>query len=289
MAGGQGDRATMVGHPSKHDPPHSMQTVILSKGEKLFQEALIAKGIRIDGRESLESRRFTTEPNPLPLSPASCRVIWGHGYGSTTEVLVSVTTEVVKTEFGDPQLSVKSLFAAFGSAVDSVEVCEVIQSTLLQFLQNSGALAPEQFVVVNSPFSWKLYIDVLVIRAAGGVYEASMIGIRESLAELTFPQLVVTPGETLAELHFDIDETKEYLRLIEKERIPFVVSFAAAANALLLDPTPLEIAVVQSLLVIGISAKGLVLGLNHFGECGVRSGILAEITEEAQKVLAQLQ
>jgi exosome complex RNA-binding protein Rrp42 (RNase PH superfamily) len=270
-------------------PDRAMQTLVLSKGEKLFQRDLLNQGIRIDGRDCLESRRFVVDLNPLPLSPASCRVTWGHGYGSTTEILVSVTTEVAKTEFGDPELSVKSLFAAFGSAVDSVEVCEVIQSTLFQFLQNSNALAPSQFVVVNSPFSWKLYIDVLVIQAAGAVYDAAMIGIRESLAVLTFPQLIVTPGETLAELHFDIDETKEYLRLIEKQSIPFVVSFAASANALLLDPTPIEITVLQSLLVIGLSVGGMILGLNHFGECGVRSGSLAEITEQAQAVLGQLQ
>jgi exosome complex RNA-binding protein Rrp42 (RNase PH superfamily) len=266
-----------------------MQTLVLSKGEKLFQQDLLSQGIRVDGRDPLENRPFVVELNPLPLSPSSCRVTWGHGYGSTTEVLVSVSTEVVKIEQGDPQLSVKSLFSAFGSAVDSVEICGVIQSTLSQFLQNSGALAPSQFIVVNSPFSWKLYIDVLVIRAAGAVYEAAMVGVRESLAILTFPQLIVTPGDTLAELHFDIDETKEYLRLIQKETIPFVVSFAAAENCLLLDPTPIEITVVQSLLVVGVSVTGMVLGLNHFGERGVKSRSLAEITEQAQAVLHQFQ
>jgi exosome complex RNA-binding protein Rrp42 (RNase PH superfamily) len=265
-----------------------MQKIVLSKGEKLFIQDLIDQGLRIDGREMMENRRFTIEMNPLPLSPSSCRVLWGTGYGSTTEVLVSVTMEVAKTPLAGPEVSVKSLATAFGASLNSVELCEVIHATLTQFLQNSGALEPSQFVVHNTPFSWKLFIDVLVVRAAGAVYEAAMIGVRESLAGLTFPPLIVTPGETLAELHFDIDESKEAVTLIAKDAVPFVLSFAAAENALLLDPLPIEITVVQSLLVVGISAGGMIVGLNHFGEVGVKSWALGEVTAHAQLLLQQL-
>jgi exosome complex RNA-binding protein Rrp42 (RNase PH superfamily) len=183
---------------------------------------------------------------------------------------------------------VKSLANAFGASLNSVELCQVIQATLAQFLQNSGALEPSQFVVFNSPFAWKLFVDVLVIRAAGAVYEAAMVGVRESLAGLTFPALILTPGETLGELHFDIDESKEAVSLIAKDAVPFVVSFAAAENSLLLDPMPIEITVVQSLLVVGISTAGMILGINHFGEVGVKSWALGEVTAQAQLVLQQL-
>jgi exosome complex RNA-binding protein Rrp42 (RNase PH superfamily) len=132
-----------------------------------------------------------------------------------------------------------------------------------------------------------VFIDVLIIRAYGAVYEAAMMGIREALGIVTFPQLIVTPGETLAELHFDIDDSKEAVTIIDKEKLPFVMSFAVGSNLLLLDPTPLEISVLQSQLVIGILPNGLLVGLNHFGECGMKPSALAEVTEQAQIALKQ--
>ncbi|KAH0791787.1 exosome complex component RRP42 [Histomonas meleagridis] len=264
-----------------------MQTVVISKDEKAFHQSLLAHDIRLDGRAPLVSRQFKVEINPLPLSPSSCRVTWGYGYGDTTEVMVSVSTEIMKEEQSLPQISVKALSGSFGIDFDPTEICQVVNSTLEQFLKNSGALDPSQFVIVNSPYSWKIFIDVLIYKAAGAVYEAAMIGIRESLSRLTFPQLIVTPGETISELHFDIDENKEELKLIDPEKLPYVLSFAVAPNSLFLDPTPIEISVVQSLLVIGVSKAGSILGLNHFGERGLKTNAIEEITNNLQMLLSQ--
>jgi exosome complex RNA-binding protein Rrp42 (RNase PH superfamily) len=264
-----------------------MQTIKLSQGEKLFQEDLLNQKIRLDGRHPLDARPFTIEMNPLRLAPASCRVLWGHGYSNTTEVLVAVNTEITKSELSQTQISVKALAGAFGPVADSEQICQVIKASLMHLLENSKALEPSQFSVSQSPFSWKIFIDVLIVRAAGGFYEASMIGIRESLRVLTFPQAIVTPGESLAELHFDIDETKEAIKIIDENRLPFILSFSASLNALLLDPTPLEVSVLQSLLVVGISRDGMILGMNHFGECGLRSWTLGEATEQAKQILGR--
>ena len=265
-----------------------MQTVVLSKGEKKFQQELLDTGVRLDGREAMEMRKYTTFMSPLSLSPASCRVIWGHGYGDTTELIVSVSTELAKRESSEPVISLKALDGAFGEEVDQSEICQVVQSTLIHFIDNSGCIDRERLSVANSPYSWKLFVDILVIKAAGAVYEASMLGIRRSLAELSFPHLLVTPGEALAELHFDIDETKESMKLIDVDKIPFVVSFAAANNILLIDPTPLELTVVGSLVVLGLTADGKVLGFNHFGERGMKSWVLAEITGHTEAILPHL-
>jgi exosome complex RNA-binding protein Rrp42 (RNase PH superfamily) len=191
----------------------------------------------------------------------------------------------VKSEASQPQISVKALSGAFGGVADPEQICQVLQSSLVHFLQNSGALEPEQFVVLNSPFSWKIFIDVLIIRAAGGFFEAAMVGLRESLATLTFPQAIVTPGESLAELHFDIDETKDAVKIIDETKLPFVVSFSASTNALLVDPSPTEVTVLESLLVIGLCSDGTILGMNHFGECGLKSWVIGEATERAKEVV----
>ncbi|OHT02091.1 hypothetical protein TRFO_07278 [Tritrichomonas foetus] len=265
-----------------------MQPILLSKGEKEFIKGLLNQSIRIDGRDRDEIRPFSVEMNPLPLSPSSCRVTWGHGYGNTTELLVSVSTEVMKIEESAPQLSVKSLSGSFGEGIDGAEICQVVYSTLLHFIQNSEVLEQSQFVIVNSPYSWKLFIDVLIIKAAGAVYEAAMIGIRETLRKLRFPQLIITPGETISELHFDIDENKPPLKLINKEKLPFALSFASVGDSLLRDPSPLEVAVVQSLLVIGVGSGNTILGLNHFGECGMKPAVLAEIQEGIEAYVAPL-
>ena len=256
-----------------------MQPLLLSKSERDFVHSLIDHGVRVDGRTHDQIRPFSVDMDILPLSPSSCRVVWGRGYGDTTELIVSVCTEVMKSEISDPQISVKSISGAFGSGVDGTEICQVVFSTLQHFLENSTALEPSQFVISNSPYSWKLFIDVLIIKAAGAIYEAAMIGIRETLRKLRFPQMIITPGETISELHFDIDENKPYLKLIDKEKLPFAISFAPVGDTLIRDPSPLEVAVVQSLLVIGVGINNSILGLNHFGERGMKPAVISDVQE----------
>ena len=262
-----------------------MQTLRLSPGEKQFNCEMLNRHMRMDGREYLQQRDFEIEMDPLPLSPASCRVIWGNGYGNTTEVVVSVSTEVATNEHAKYDLTVKALPGSFGPSVESTEICQVIKSTLEHFIDNSEALEPEQFILFSSPYSWKLFIDVLVIKASGAFYEAAMLGIQKSLEELTFPELIVTPGDNPNELHFDIDESKTPKRIIQHEKIPQVYSFAAFNDSLLIDPTPSEITSVQSLLVVGISKDGAMLGLTHFGEAGLRESILSTLPNVIKEVL----
>ena len=110
-----------------------MQSILLSKGEKDFIQGLFEQNLRVDGRDFDQMRPFSIEMNPLPLSPSSCRVTWGHGYGNTTEILVSVSTEVMKTEESEPLLSVKSLANSFGENADGSEICHIHGSSLLMF------------------------------------------------------------------------------------------------------------------------------------------------------------
>lgn len=264
-----------------------MQTLLLSKGEKDYVHKLLDSNNRLDGRQADEIRPFKVQMNPLPLSPSSCLVTWGHGYGDTTEIMVALNLEVMKTENSTPQISVKSLAGSFGENVDGTEICQVVRSTLDHFLQNSHALDASTFIIKNSNYSWKIFIDVLIIKACGAVYEAAMIGIRETLKALTFPQLLITPGETNAELHFDIDDNKPSQKLIDEDKLPYAISFAPIGDSLLRDPTPLEVAVVGSFLVIGVS-NNTILGLNHFGERGMKSTVLGEIQDKIDVYLQPL-
>ena len=266
-----------------------MQTLRLSPGEKQFYCDLLAGNMRLDGRNFLQQRNFKIELNPLPLSPSSCRVIWGNGYGNTTEIIASVAIEISTNEHAKYDLNVKALPGSFGPNSDSVEICQVIKSTLEHFLDNSEALEPQQFVLFNSPYSWKLFVDVLLIKASCAFYEAAMLGIEKSLENLTFPELIVTPGDNPNELHFDIDETKPTRSIIDIEKIPKVISFAAFNDSLLLDPLPSEITSVQSLLVVGISKDGAMLGLTHFGEAGLRESILGTLPDVIKEVVSKTQ
>ena len=264
-----------------------MQTLRLSPGEKQFNCDLLLRGIRLDGRKFDQKRSYKIEVDPLPLSPASCRVIWGYGYGYTTEVIVSVSTEIAINEHAKYDLSVKSLPGSFGPNINPNEINQVIKSTLEHFIDNSEALAPEQFILYNSPYSWKLFIDVLIIKASGAFYEAAMIGIHKSLEELTFPELIVTPGDNPNELHFDIDESKTAKHIIEVSKIPHVYSFAAYNDTLIFDPLPAEITSVQSLLIVGLSTNGEMLGLTHFGEAGLKESILTELPNVIKSIKSQ--
>lgn len=258
-----------------------MQSVHLCKGESNFQFKLISQGLRLDGREVDECRQSSVELQILPLSPSSCKVFWGLGYNNRTEIIVSVSTEIYKTNEAQPSFTVKCLPNSFGDTVDSNQICNVIQTTLFGFLSNSGIIDPDQFVIKNSPYSWKLFIDVLIFKAAGGVYEASLLGIREAFRNLTFPDLIITPGETVGELLFDIDESKPPKKILKEENLPYAFSYATSGSIILSDPTPLEVSVLGSLIVIGVDKNGNLIGLDHFGKTDISNSTLDSISQKA--------
>ena len=262
-----------------------MQTLVLSNGEKEYLQKLLKNEERLDGRDKFTQRNIEYELNILPLSPTSCKVRWGVGYGDTTEIIVSIINEVSLNENTKFQISVKSLNGSFGSNQSSNEICQVISNTLDQFLINSEVFSKEKLNILNSNYSWKLFIDVLIIKSSGGIYEATMNGIYQCLSNFTFPHLLVTPGESTNELHFDIDESKLPEKLLNEKDLPIVFSFSSINNILFIDPTPLEITTLQSLLVVAISRDGKLLGLTHFGEIGLKPWILNEITNKIPLIL----
>jgi len=264
-----------------------MQTRVLSKGEKQFITKLISKKLRLDGRDFLTSRNHSIEMNPLPLSPSSCKVRWGNSYGETTEIIVSVTNEVSLNEKSGFSLSVKSLPGAFGPQIESGEICNVISTTLQQFLINSDALNQNKFVIYNSNYSWKLFIDVLVIQACSAVFDAAMVGIFHSLKNLSFPQLIVTPGDSAAELHFDIDDSKHPEYLLDTEKLPKLYSFSSGDKVIILDPSSLEVSALGSLLIVAASNTGSLLGLSHFGETGLSPSVISDITQIVNQMIIE--
>ena len=257
-----------------------MQTVVLSPGEKGFYLDMLSKGLRIDGRKISELREFRVTRDVLPLSQSSVRVTYGNGYNQTTEAIMSISTEVVTSKLSELELSVKSLDTAFGE--DSQKICEVVRNTLLSFIKNSGALAPEKLQIPNVDYSWKVYIDVLFLKAAGGIYEVPMVGIRIALASLRFPQLTISPGDSIAELHFDIDESKPPRELVSADELPLALTFSPLGNELISDPLPSEVSVLSSLLVAGFTKDGKLIGLTHFGSRGMDANIITDVNSRVQ-------
>lgn len=261
-----------------------MQTVTLSKGERKFRKELLEGGVRLDGRSFVETRKFTIEQDILPLAATSSLVRWGYGVGATTELYVAVNTEVTHVEPREPSITVRSIDGAFDVSTNVTEVLEVVRESIQSFLTNCHALEPDLFII-NKPYGWKLFIDILIIRADGGLHEAAMTGIVDCLSRLEFPELLISAGETVAEPHFQIDPNRLPKQLIDPELLPIVLSYAALGSQLIADPSPAEVTCLSSLVVVGLTHKGELLGLQHFGKVGLESNIIEAVVDLASKTV----
>lgn len=262
-----------------------MQDLGISPGQASFIRQLLAHGQRIDGRSQNQIKEHSIQKQVLSLSEQSCRVFWGFGSNNETEVLVSSSIEILEKKDRNFSLTVNCLKKCIGH--EEAAVCDITKNVLSSTLENSNIFDPEKLNIKDSDYCWVVYLDVLFIQASGSLYEAALYGINNILSELVFPELIVKMSEHGKGLRFEVDETKEPIKLLDNRRLPLLLSYSVYDETLFCDPTTEEISATSSLIVVSASQDGKLLGLNKFGDTQLKLAIIENIIESELDTLRE--
>lgn len=160
-----------------------MAEIILSEGEKLFMIHSVDDNCRIDGRQCLESRKYSLETSVIPNCNGSSHVRLGK-----TDLLVGVKAQIevpLEDSPDEGRVEFQADCSANASPAFEGRGGEEIATELVAILSNSfiPSLDLKKLCLCPSKSAWFLTIDILILDFGSKVnlIDASGIAVKAAL------------------------------------------------------------------------------------------------------------
>ncbi len=234
---------------------------VLPKLKKESIRALVARGVRIDGRKLNEYRKIVIEPNYIPKAEGSALVRMGD-----TIVLVGVKMEVGQPFPDTPNegvLMVNAEFVPLASPTfepgppdeNAIELARVIDRSLREI----RVIDLEKLAIIPGEKVWMVWVDIYVLNHAGNLLDASSLAAMAALMVTKVPKVEVSEqGEV------KVDKSTHTGSLPLNHRV-VTVTVGKLDEYLLVDPTDEEELVLDAKLAISVSEDGRIAGMQKMG------------------------
>ncbi len=234
---------------------------VLPKLKKESIRALVAKGVRVDGRKLNEYRKIVIEPNYIPKAEGSALVRMGD-----TIVLVGVKMEVGQPFPDTPNegvLMVNAEFVPLASPTfepgppdeNAIELARVIDRSLREI----RVIDLEKLAIIPGEKVWMVWVDIYVLNHAGNLLDASSLAAMAALMVTKVPKVEVSgQGEV------KVDKSVHTGSLPLNHRV-VTVTIGKLDEYLLVDPTDDEELVLDAKLAISVSEDGRIAGMQKMG------------------------
>ncbi len=234
---------------------------VLPKLKKESIRALVARGVRIDGRKLNEYRKIVIEPNYIPKAEGSALVRMGG-----TIVLVGVKMEVGQPFPDTPNegvLMVNAEFVPLASPTfepgppdeNAIELARVIDRSLREI----RVIDLEKLAIIPGEKVWMVWVDIYVLNHAGNLLDASSLAAMAALMVTKVPKVEVSEqGEV------KVDKSTHTGSLPLNHRV-VTVTVGKLDEYLLVDPTDEEELVLDAKLAISVSEDGRIAGMQKMG------------------------
>ncbi|KAI9275996.1 ribosomal protein S5 domain 2-type protein [Sporodiniella umbellata] len=261
-----------------------MPALLISPAEKSYIEEGIQHDCRADGRGRLDYRHLVLETGLLSQASGSAR-----GRLGDSDVLVGVKVEIGTMEANG---------ANEGRVVCSVECSP---SASQQFEGRGGdeynnALTVALDRVFNGPQSgldlaslciipkqtcWVIYIDAMVMDAAGNLLDCIVMTTRAALFNARIPKTdIIDLGE--GEFEFEVTDDVDQAEPIAGWALsPITVTLYKIAHRYVIDPTLLEELAAQLTLTVAVNPDGAVCGIQKGGNGSIEPSLLNEMIQTA--------
>ncbi|KAJ5067102.1 exosome complex component rrp42 [Anaeramoeba ignava] len=253
----------------------------LSFSEQCFIIQGIKDNIRNDARTRLDYRYFSIETGILPQTNGSSRLRL-----AGTEIVVGI-----KTEIGEPlkespndgriEVSVECTFST--SERRSKEVLNQEITAMMQKIYSGGkAIDLTNLSILKEKKCWILYIDVLVLRSDGNLFDGVSLAIKAALFNTRIPKVQVVPGERSGEIEIEVFDEQQSEK-INIKNVPICVTISQVSGFVVIDTTVYEELCIDSSLVVAIDSSSNLFGIRKYGNDGIESSSLIEIINLASK------
>jgi len=238
-------------------------------------------GIRYDGREFLEYRKVSIEPD-ITAAEGNARVKIGK-----TEVLVGVKLAIEEPYPDTPdqgKLMVNTELRPMASpefesgppGAQAIDIARVID----RGLRESKAISPEKLCIKAGEKVWSVMIDIVPLNDAGNLLDAAALGAVVALKNTRFPA-VKEDGD----IDWEAPLTDKKLELAKE---PVEVTVLKIGEFYIVDPILEEEELADTGITIAVSKEGLIYAMQKRGKSPLSVDEIDKMVEIAVKKSAEL-
>ncbi|KAF1802210.1 ribosomal protein S5 domain 2-type protein [Mucor lusitanicus] len=257
-----------------------MPAPLVSPAEKKYIEQGVEQDCRSDGRARLEYRHVVLESGLLSQASGSARCRLGD-----SDVLVGVKVEIGQVEPSKPkqgrvvcnvECSPSASQQFEGRGADDLNNSLTLAMDRL-FNGTQSGLDLESLCIIPEQQCWVIYIDAMVMDAAGNLLDCIIMTARAALYNTRIPK---TEIEDLGDGEFEfevVDDVEDAEPLKGWENLPISVTLYKIGQRYIIDPTILEELCSQVTLTVGVNKHGLVCGIKKGQTGSIEPSLLNEM------------
>ncbi|CAO3675600.1 unnamed protein product [Rhizopus microsporus] len=261
-----------------------MPAPLISPAEKSYIEEGIQQDCRANGRARLEYRHMILETGLLSQASGSARCRLGD-----SDVLVGVKVEIGEIEQNQPnqgrivcnvECSPSASQQFEGRGADEINNSLTMAVDRLFNGPQSG-LDLEKLCIIPGQQCWIIYIDAMVMDAAGNLLDCIVMTVRAALYNTRIPKTEIQDlGE--GEYEFEVmDDVEDAEPIAGWENLPITVTLYKIADRYIIDPTILEELCSQVTLTVGVNRNGSVCSIQKGGNGSIEPSLLTEMIQTA--------
>ncbi|KAI8991098.1 ribosomal protein S5 domain 2-type protein [Mycotypha africana] len=272
-----------------------MPAPLISPAEKSYIQQGVEQDCRADGRARLDYRHFVVESGILSQASGSARCRLGD-----SDILVGVKVEIGEVDPLRPkQGRIVCNVECSPSASQQFEGrgADELNNTLTRTLDRlfsgpQSGLDLDSLCIIPNQQCWVLYVDAMVMDAAGNLLDCIVLATRAALYNTRIPK---TEIEDLGdgEFAFDVmDDIEDAEPIKGWDNMPISVSlYKMGLNRYILDPTTLEELCSDAVLTVGVNKLGQVCSMKKSLNGSIETSLLNEMittaTEVAKPIIQQ--
>ncbi|KAI7898525.1 ribosomal protein S5 domain 2-type protein [Cokeromyces recurvatus] len=261
-----------------------MPEPLISPAEKSYIEQGVEDDCRADGRARFEYRHIVLESGLLSQASGSARCRLGD-----SDVLVGVKVEIGEVDPTRPnQGRLVCNVECSPSASQQFEGrgADEINNTLTLALDRvfsgpQSGLDLESLCIIPNQQCWIIYIDAMVMDAAGNLLDCIVMTTRAALHNTRIPKTQLIDLED-GDVEFEIvDDVEEAEPLKGWQNLPVTITLYKIGQRYVIDPTSLEELCSQVTLTVGVNRLGQVCGIKKGGRGSLEPSLLNEMVGTA--------
>ena len=266
-----------------------MAKAVLGDSEKWFLIHGVQDDFRTDGRSCEDYRHIEVETGVISNANGSSKLHLGN-----SELLVSVKVELGipspqspsegRLEFHvDCSPNASPSFQGRGGK----NISDSISSVLSRVYRNNNVIDLESLCVVPQKHCWIVHVDVLILEYGGNILDAISIAVKAALYNTDIPNLEVSTGDE-GELEINLPDDPLDVKQISTNNCPVLITLSRIGNRHIVDATIEEESCCSASLVMGITRRGLTVGIRKLGNGSLDPESINEMIDSGKRIGKEL-
>ena len=244
-----------------------------------FKQLLLDYEVRLDGRNTMEIKKYDIEQNVINNCFSSLRMTYNN---SKNEMIFTIKGELVKGKIeenntnndNDLKILINIDSMSMTNRGPNSEEYKIIKNKIESLLNKLmiSKINTDSLIINKDPqLFWKLNLDIFIFDDLRmSLFQLISIGVKTTLQNVKVPKMIIFKNEIEDKFEYDLKKNYEDLTIEDSEEkinfeIPNIYVFSIANNSLFLDPCDEELSITPSILYVSEGNKKI-LNIESIGD-----------------------